>query len=45
LGGVGFLGTPGVGGSVAVGLFYPTPTQEAQLIHFLHRTPTVGILN
>ena len=39
LGAVGFLRTLGVG------CFYPTPTPEVQLNHFLHCTPKLGILN
>ena len=37
--GVGFLTTLGFG----VGFFCPTPTSGAQLDHFLHRTPKLGI--
>jgi len=35
-----FLTTLGVG----VGFFCPTLTPEVQLDHFLHHTPTLGIL-
>ena len=39
LGGVGFLTK--LGGKV--GFFCPTPTLDAQLDHFLHHTPKLGI--
>jgi len=41
--GVGFLRTLEVGVGVGVGFFYPTPTLEVQLNHFVHRIPKLGI--
>ena len=39
LGGVGFLTILGGG----VGFFFPNPTADVQLDHFLHHTPELGI--
>jgi len=39
--GVGFLTTLGVG--AGVGFFCQTSTSDAQLDHFLHHTPKLGI--